>query len=136
MFNWSPCIKFCTVYSVMSTYLKTASYEILAFIRHLPPELELRRADLVIRLEGDVALDHVEEKDAETPHGGGSAEVAVAGDPLRRGVHTGTVEIRVRGVLHPKNVCHNYYFVNFYVTTTYLDLRCFFHKFCQENLEV
>ena len=62
---------------------------------HLAAELELGVADLVVGLEGNVALDHVEEEDAEGPDGGGVAVVPGTPDPLRRGVDTGTIELGV-----------------------------------------
>ena len=77
-------------YPILGPDLEATADKVTARVGDGSAEVDFGGADLVIGLEGDVALDHVEEKDAETPHGGGSAEVAAAGDPLRRGVHTGS----------------------------------------------
>ena len=46
--------------------------------------------DLFVRLEGDVATDHVVEEDAQGPDGGAGTLVPVKGDPFRRGVDSGS----------------------------------------------
>ena len=45
-------------------------------------EVQLGVADLVVRLEGDVAADHVVEEDAQGPHSQRVAVVAATADPL------------------------------------------------------
>jgi len=56
----------------------------------------LAGTDLFVRLEGDVAADHVVKEDAQGPDGGACTLVPVKGDPFRRGIDTGsckTIEI-------------------------------------------
>ena len=65
-------------------------HQVLALGADLAVEAEPRRADLLVRLEGDVAADHVVEEDAQRPHGGRRAMVSVEANPLRRGVYPGT----------------------------------------------
>ena len=67
---------------------KALPYKVLALRRHPVSEPEFRDADLLVRLEGDVATDHVEEEDAEGPDGGELPVVTVLSDPLWRGVHS------------------------------------------------
>ena len=64
--------------------------QVLALGGKADAEAQLRPADLLVRLEGNVAADHVEEEDAERPDGGLFAIVAGVADPLRRGVHAGS----------------------------------------------
>ncbi len=52
-------------------------------------EGDVRGADLLVRLEGNVPVDHVVQEDAQGPDGGGVAVVAPEQDPLRRRVHAG-----------------------------------------------
>ena len=67
---------------------KALPYKVLALRRHPVSEPEFRDADLLVRLEGDVSADHVEEEDAEGPDGGELPVVTVLADPLWRGVHS------------------------------------------------
>ena len=68
---------------------ETGADQILTLGAHGPSEAELRVADLLVLLEGDVAADHVVEEDAQGPHGQRVAVVAAASDPLWRSVHPG-----------------------------------------------
>ena len=63
-------------------------------------EVQLGVADLVIRLEGDVAADHVVEEDAQGPDGGLGAQVPRTPDPLGRGVDPGALKLREVVILH------------------------------------
>ena len=65
-------------------------HQVPALLRHVLPEADLGVADVLVLLEGDVALDHVEQEDAQGPDGGRAAQVALAGDPLWRCVHSST----------------------------------------------
>ena len=69
--------------------LEAAADEVLALVGEADAEAELRAADLLVGLEGDVAADHVEEEDAERPDGGLLAAVAAVADPLRWRVDPG-----------------------------------------------
>jgi len=53
---------------------------------------------VLVLLEGDVPTDHVEEEDAEGPHGERIGRVAGEPDPLGRGVNSGPVKVGVLGV--------------------------------------
>ena len=66
--------------------------EVLALRRDAVAEPQLGEADLLVRLEGDVAADHVEQEDAEGPDGGRLAPVLAETDPLRGGVDSGAWE--------------------------------------------
>ena len=59
-------------------------------MRQPRPEADLGGADLLVLLERDVPADHVVEQDAQGPHGGWVAVVAVATDPLGRGIDSGS----------------------------------------------
>ena len=74
--------------AVLGPNAQTLSHQVLAGLGDAASELDARAADLVVLLEGDVALDHVEEEDAEGPDGGWVAKVAVAADPLGGRVHS------------------------------------------------
>ena len=63
--------------------------EVLAGLRDSLSEAQLGAADLLVRLEGDVATDHVKEQYAEGPDGGALAVIATLADPLRGGVNAG-----------------------------------------------
>ena len=76
-------------YAVLWAYPEAGQDQVLALGRHGPTELDVGRTDLLVLLEGNVALDHVEEEDAEGPDGERVGPVTVAPDPLRRCVHTG-----------------------------------------------
>ena len=52
-------------------------------------------ADLLVRLEGDVPVEHVIEQDAETPDSETWGWVLTAANPLGRGVHAGPGELGV-----------------------------------------
>ena len=52
-------------------------------------EAQLCAADLLVRLKGDVATDHVKEQDAQGPDGGALPVIATLADPLRGGVNAG-----------------------------------------------
>ena len=67
---------------------KALAHQVLALRRDPVAKSEIGDADLLVRLEGDVAADHVEEEDAEGPDGGELAVVTVLADPLRRSVHS------------------------------------------------
>jgi hypothetical protein len=54
---------------------------------------QLGTADLLVLLEGDVALDPAEEKDAEGSEGGGAGLVECAAYPLRGHVHARPVKV-------------------------------------------
>ena len=68
---------------------ETRADQVLTLRGHRPPEAELRVADLLVLLEGDVAADHIVEEDAQGPHGQRVAVIAAAANPLRRRVHPG-----------------------------------------------
>ena len=68
---------------------ETRPDQVLALRGHRPPEAQLRVADLLVLLEGDVAADHVVEEDAQGPDGQRVAVVAAAANPFRRRVHSG-----------------------------------------------
>ena len=68
---------------------ETGSDQILTLGAHGPPEAELRVADLLVLLEGDVAADHVIEEDAQGPDSQRVAVVAAASDPFWRSVDPG-----------------------------------------------
>lgn len=72
--------------------------QVLTLGGHSVAEPHLRHTDLLVRLEGDVAADHVEEEDAQGPDGGQLSVVSVVSDPLWRGVHPGPVEVGVGAV--------------------------------------
>ena len=63
--------------------------EVLAGLGDSLSEAQLGAADLLVRLEGDVATHHVEEQDAEGPDGGALPVIATLADPLRWGVNAG-----------------------------------------------
>ena len=67
----------------------TLPQEVFAGLRDSLSEAQLGFADLLVRLEGDVATDHVKEQDAEGPDGGALPVIATLADPLRGRVHTG-----------------------------------------------
>ena len=50
-------------------------------------------ADVLVRLEGDVATDHVVEEDSQGPHGRLFAQVAAEPHPLGRRVDPGALEL-------------------------------------------
>ena len=75
--------------AVLGPNPETRPDQILTLGGHRPPEAELRVADLLVLLEGDVAADHVVEEDAQGPHGQRVAVIAAAANPLRRRVHPG-----------------------------------------------
>ena len=62
--------------------------------------MELGVTDLIIRLEGDVATDHVIEEDAQGPDSGLGAQVPRTPDPLGRGVDPGALKLREVVILH------------------------------------
>ena len=72
--------------------------QVLALRRHSVAEPHLRHTDLLVRLEGDVAADHVEQEDAQGPDGGQLPVVSVVSDPLGRSVHPGAIKVRVGAV--------------------------------------
>ena len=84
-------------------------HQVLALGADLAVEAEPRRADLLVRLEGDVAADHVVEEDAQRPHGGLVAVVLVALDPLRRGVHTGPCNEDMYFNCEMKMLCRSFF---------------------------
>ena len=63
--------------------------EVLAGLRDSLSEAQLGAADLLVRLKGDVATDHVEEQDAQGPDCGAFPVIATLADPLGRGVNAG-----------------------------------------------
>ena len=71
------------------------SDQVLTLGRHPVTEPQLRAADLLVALEGDVAADHVVQEDAQGPHGGQLPVVSVVSDPLGRRVHPGPVKVCV-----------------------------------------
>ena len=75
--------------AVLGPYPQAGQDQVLALGGDGPTELDVGRTDLFVLLEGNVALDHVEEEDAEGPDGERVGPVPVAADPLRRRVHTG-----------------------------------------------
>ena len=74
--------------AILRPHPEAGLHQIAALRAHRTTKVELSAADLVVLLEGDVAADHVEEKDAEGPDGEGGGAVAVAADPLGRCVHS------------------------------------------------
>ena len=82
----------------LSLHPEALSDQVLTLGGHSVAEPHLRHTDLFVRLEGDVATDHVEEEDAQGPDGGELPVVSVVSDPLWRGVHPGTVEVGVGAV--------------------------------------
>ena len=71
------------------------SDQVLTLGRHPVTEPQLRAADLLVALEGDVAADHVVQEDAQGPHGGQLPVVSVVSDPLGRRIHPGPVKVCV-----------------------------------------
>ena len=71
---------------------KAASDQLLAFRWHVAAEVDLGIADLLVFLEGDVALDHVVEEDAKRPDSERVALVSRASNPFRGGVYSGACE--------------------------------------------
>ena len=61
------------VQPVLGSDAKAASDQLLALRRHVAAEVHLGVADLLVLLEGDVALHHVVEQDAQRPDGQGVA---------------------------------------------------------------
>ena len=61
------------VQPVLGSDAKAASDQLLALRRHVTAEVDLGVADLLVLLEGDVALHHVVEQDAQRPDGQGVA---------------------------------------------------------------
>ena len=72
--------------AVPGVHPQALPHQVLALSRHPVAEAQLRDADLVVALEGDVAAHHVEEQDAEGPDRRQLAVVTVLSDPLGRGV--------------------------------------------------
>ena len=62
--------------------------------------MELGVTDLIIRLEGDVATDHVIEENAQGPDSGLGAQVPRTPDPLGRGVDPGALKLREVVIFH------------------------------------
>ncbi len=75
---------------ILGPHPQTRLDQIAAGVGQAAAEVQPGQHNLLVLLEGDVALDHVEEKDAQGPDGSGTTQVALAGDPLGRGVHTGS----------------------------------------------
>ena len=79
----------------LGVHPEALSDQVLALGRHSVAEPHIGHTDLLVRLEGDVATDHVEEQDAEGPDSGQLTVVSVVSDPLRWGVHPGPVKVSV-----------------------------------------
>ena len=77
-------------YSGAGLYPQAPLDEVSALSRQTDAELDLRRADLFVLLEGDVAADHVVEEDTQRPHGGRRAMISVQTDPFWRRIHSRT----------------------------------------------
>ncbi len=87
--------------------------QVLALGGEADAEAQLRPTDLVVRLEGDVTADHVEQEDAEGPDGGFLSIIAGVANPLRRGIHSGSCKEKETKYLGmPKNAQkHGYLFI-------------------------
>ena len=82
---------------------KALPYKVLALRRHPVSEPEFRDADLLVRLEGDVATDHVVEEDSQGPHSRLLAKVAAEPHPLGGRVDPGALELGVVALLHKRS---------------------------------
>ena len=82
----------------LSVHPEALSDQVLALGRHSVAEPHLRHTDLLVRLEGDVAADHVEQEDAEGPDSGQLTVVSVVSDPLWRSINPGTIKVSVGAV--------------------------------------
>ena len=69
---------------------EASPHEVLAFVGKAGAESNLRVANGLVGLEGDVTAHHVVEEDAEAPDGGLFTMVSRASDPLGRGVDSRT----------------------------------------------
>ena len=76
--------------AVLGLDLEALSDQVLAFGGEAGAEADVCAADLLIRLEWDVATDHVIQEDSQGPDGGGVSHVAAVADPFWRGVHACT----------------------------------------------
>ena len=74
---------------ILRSDAKAASDQLLTFRRDVATKVDLGVADLLIFLEGDVALDHVVEEDAKRPDCERVALVSRASNPLWGGVYSG-----------------------------------------------
>ena len=63
-------------------YLYALPDKILAILGYPVFKPQLRAADLLVALEGDVPADHVKEEDAQGPHSGRLPLVASLANPL------------------------------------------------------
>jgi len=78
---------------ILRSDAKAASDQLLTFRRDVATKVDLGVADLLIFLEGDVALDHVVEEDAKRPDGERVALVSRASNPFWGGVYSGAVKV-------------------------------------------
>ena len=74
---------------ILRSDAKAASDQLLTFRRDVATKVDLGVADLLIFLEGDVALDHVVEEDAKRPDCERVALVSRASNPFWGGVYSG-----------------------------------------------
>ena len=79
--------------SVLDTPGEAAGDEVPHLGAHSPGEHQLAGEDLGVLLPGDVATHHVVEEDPQGPDSGRPALVTARGQPLRRGVHPGPVNL-------------------------------------------
>lgn len=75
---------------VLRPHPQTGVDQVAARLGRGATKVQAGQHDLLVLLEGDVALHHVEEEDAKGPHSGRATQVALAGDPLGGCVHTGS----------------------------------------------
>ena len=78
--------------------VEAAADEVLRLGGHVGREGDPGLADLPLRLEGDVAAEHVVQQDAEGPHGRRVAAVPAQPDPLGRGVDQGACNGSIQSV--------------------------------------
>ena len=69
---------------------QTSSDEVLALVGQPGAELKVSVADLLVLLEGDVAADHVVEKDAQAPNSGRDSVVSAIANPFWWSINSGS----------------------------------------------
>ena len=82
----------------VGVHTEALSDQILTLGGHSVAEPHLCHTDLLVRLEGDVAADHVKQEDAQGPDSGQLTVVSVMSDPLWWSVHPGPIKVSVGAV--------------------------------------
>ena len=82
--------------------VKAGGHEVFDLLRDVDVRMpdQLTGADLLVSLEGNVSVKHVVEQDSQAPDGEAVTRVLLQHRPLRWGVDSGALELRVdQGVL-------------------------------------